>query len=119
MEGHYSSFQGSPLSQGKFQFDLWEKKPASNRYDWDLLREQVMKHGARNSLLVAPMPTASTSQILGNNESFEPYTSNVYTRRVLAGEFICVNPHLVKDLIDAGLWTSNIKNALVGNNGSV
>jgi len=99
VDGPYSSFKGSPLSEGKFQFDLWEKKPWTNRYDWELLRKNVMKYGARNSLLVSPMPTASTSQILGNNESFEPFTSNVYTRRVLAGEFICVNKHLVRDLI--------------------
>lgn len=119
VEGPYSSFKGSPLSEGKFQFDLWNTKPTSGRYDWNKLKEEVMTHGARNSLLLAPMPTASTSQILGNNESFEPYTSNVYTRRVLAGEFICVNPHLVKDLIEAGLWNSDIKNSLLGTNGSV
>lgn len=118
-EGHYETFKGSPLSEGKFQFDLWGVKPYSNRYDWDKLRTDVMEHGARNSLLVAPMPTASTSQILGNNESFEPFTSNVYTRRVLAGEFICVNKHLVADLIDLGLWTSEIKNRIVADNGSV
>jgi ribonucleoside-diphosphate reductase alpha chain len=118
-EGPYETFKGSPLSEGKFQFDLWDKKPYSNRYNWDKLRSDVMKHGARNSLLVAPMPTASTSQILGNNESFEPFTSNVYTRRVLAGEFICVNKHLVADLIDLGLWTSEIKNRIVADNGSV
>lgn len=99
VEGAYQTFKGSPLSEGKFQFDLWGKKPHTNRYDWDKLRKDVMKHGARNSLLVAPMPTASTSQILGNNESFEPFTSNIYTRRVLSGEFICVNKHLVRDLI--------------------
>lgn len=118
-EGHYESFKGSPLSQGKFQFDLWGVKPATSRYDWDKLRADVMKHGARNSLLVAPMPTASTSQVLGNNESFEPFTANVYTRRVLAGEFVCVNKHLVRDLIKLNLWTSEIKNELVANNGSV
>ena len=95
VQGHYQTFKGSPLSEGKFQFDLWEVKPASDRYDWETLRKQVIEHGARNSLLIAPMPTASTSQILGNNESFEPYTTNVYTRRVIAGEFICINPHLV------------------------
>jgi len=117
--GHYESFKGSPLSEGKFQFDLWGVEPASKRYDWAALRERVKKSGARNSLLLAPMPTASTSQILGNNESFEPYTSNVYTRRVLAGEFVCVNPHLVKDLIDEGLWTTDVKNALVGFNGQL
>ena len=100
LEGHYTTFPGSPLSKGQFQFDLWGVEPASKRYDWETLREEVKKHGARNSLLLAPMPTASTSQILGNNESFEPYTANVYTRRVLAGEFVCVNPHLVRDLIE-------------------
>lgn len=118
-EGPYETFKGSPLSQGKFQFDLWNIKPASSRYDWEKLRQDVMKHGARNSLLVAPMPTASTSQVLGNNESFEPFTANVYTRRVLAGEFVCVNKHLVRDLIKLNLWTSEIKNQLVAENGSV
>ena len=118
-EGYYESFPGSPLSQGKFQFDLWDVKPCSDRYDWEKLRQDVVRYGARNSLLVAPMPTASTSQILGNNESFEPYTSNVYTRRVLAGEFICINPHLVSDLIKVGLWNSDVKNALLGHNGSI
>lgn len=118
-EGAYKAFPGSPLSKGLFQFDLWEKKPASSRYDWDHLKKEVMTHGARNSLLVAPMPTASTSQILGNNESFEPFTSNLYTRRVLAGEFVCVNPHLVEDLIKLDLWDSEIKNQLMAYNGSV
>ena len=118
-EGQYETFKGSPLSEGKFQFDLWDKKPYSKRYDWDLLRKEVMIHGARNSLLVAPMPTASTSQILGNNESFEPFTSNIYTRRVLSGEFICVNKHLVRDLNERGLWTPAVKNAIVAQNGSV
>ena len=118
-EGHYETFPGSPLSQGKFQFDLWDVKPHTDRYDWDKLRADVMKHGARNSLLLAPMPTASTSQILGNNESFEPFTSNIYTRRVLSGEFICVNKHLVRDLIKIGLWTSDVKNLIIANNGSV
>lgn len=117
-EGPYSTFKGSPLSEGKFQFDLWNVKP-SDRYNWDKLRTDVMKNGTRNSLLVAPMPTASTSQILGNNESFEPFTSNIYTRRVLSGEFICVNKHLVKDLSEAGLWNSQIKNMIVASNGSV
>ena len=106
VEGHYESFPGSPLSQGKFQFDLWNVAPCSDRYDWEALRAKVMLHGARNSLLVAPMPTASTSQILGNNESFEPFTSNIYTRRVLSGEFIVVNKHLVRDLLKIGLWTT-------------
>ena len=120
VEGPYETFKGSPLSQGKFQFDLWDDfKHVSDRYDWESLRKDVMKYGARNSLLVAPMPTASTSQVLGNNESFEPFTANVYTRRVLAGEFVCVNKHLVRDLIKINLWTSDIKNQLVANNGSV
>lgn len=118
-EGAYETFKGSPLSEGKFQFDLWEKKPHSDRYDWEKLRKDVMQFGARNSLLVAPMPTASTSQILGNNESFEPFTSNIYTRRVLSGEFICVNKHMVRDLTALGLWTSEIKNQIVAANGSV
>jgi ribonucleoside-diphosphate reductase alpha subunit len=119
VEGPYSTFKGSPLSEGKFQFDLWNVKPCTDRYDWAKLRVDVMKHGARNSLLVAPMPTASTSQILGNNESFEPFTSNIYTRRVLSGEFICVNRHLVRDLINLNLWTTSIKNEIIANNGSV
>ena len=118
-QGPYKTFKGSPLSEGKFQFDLWGKKPHTDRYDWEKLREEVMTHGVRNSLLVAPMPTASTSQILGNNESFEPFTSNIYTRRVLSGEFICVNKHLVRDLIKLGLWTTSVKNQIVANNGSV
>jgi len=98
-DGPYESFKGSPISQGILQFDMWNVKPTMN-YDWEGLRKDIIQYGIRNSLLVAPMPTASTSQILGNNESFEPYTSNVYTRRVLAGEFVMVNPHLVKDLIE-------------------
>ena len=118
-EGHYESFKGSPLSEGKFQFDLWNEKPATDRYDWEGLRQEVMKHGARNSLLMAPMPTASTAQIMGNNESFEPYTTNIYTRRVLAGEFVCVNPHLVKDLIKLNMWTPETRNKLVADQGSV
>lgn len=118
-EGAYETFKGSPMSEGKFQFDLWNVKPHTDRYDWDALREEVKEHGIRNSLLVAPMPTASTSQVLGNNESFEPYTSNVYTRRVLAGEFVCVNQHLVKDLIKANLWNWEVRNALMGSNGSL
>lgn len=119
VEGHYESFRGSPLSEGKFQFDLWDVSPCSDRYDWDALRQRVKQHGARNSLLIAPMPTASTSQILGNNESFEPFTSNIYTRRVLSGEFIVVNKHLVRDLLKINLWTTSIKNQIVANNGSV
>ena len=119
VKGPYSTFKGSPLSKGKFQFDLWDKKPHTNRYDWEKLRQDVMKYGVQNSLLVSPMPTASTSQILGNNESFEPFTSNIYTRRVLSGEFICVNKHLVRDLIKLNLWTSSVKNQIIANNGSV
>jgi ribonucleoside-diphosphate reductase alpha subunit len=99
VEGPYQSYEGSPISKGIFQFDMWNKKP-SDRYDWEGLRQQIKLYGVRNSLLVAPMPTASTSQILGNNEAFEPYTSNIYTRRVLSGEFVVVNPHLVNDLIE-------------------
>ena len=110
VEGHYESFKGSPLSQGKFQFDLWNEKPATSRYDWDALRADVIKYGARNSLLLAPMPTASTAQIMANNESFEPYTTNIYTRRVLSGEFICVNPHLVRDMIKLGIWDNESRN---------
>ena len=119
IEGPYKTFAGSPLSQGKFQFDLWNTKPVTDRYDWDTLRADVMKHGARNSLLVAPMPTASTSQVLGNNESFEPFTANVFTRRTNSGEFICLNKHLVRDLIKLNLWTAKIKNQLVADNGSI
>lgn len=118
-DGAYESFKGSPLSKGLFQFDLWGEKVPTQRYDWELLKREVIQHGARNSLLVAPMPTASTSQILGNNESFEPYTTNLYTRRVLAGEFVCVNPHLVRELIALNMWDDNIRNQLVAENGSV
>ncbi len=117
-DGPYETFKGSPISQGLFQQDLWNVK-ASEDYDWEGLRISVMEHGVRNSLLVAPMPTASTSQILGNNESFEPYTSNLYIRRVLAGEFILINPHLVRDLIKLDLWNSSIKTQLIANSGSV
>ncbi|MEJ6981918.1 ribonucleoside-diphosphate reductase subunit alpha [Pedobacter sp. P351] len=118
-EGAYESFKGSPLSKGQFQFDLWNVAPASNRWDWDNLRLDVMNHGVRNSLLVAPMPTASTSQILGNNECFEPYTSNIYTRRVLSGEFMVVNKHLLKDLVNLGLWNNDMKNKIITANGSI
>ncbi|MFK8283010.1 ribonucleoside-diphosphate reductase subunit alpha [Capnocytophaga cynodegmi] len=117
-QGAYSSFAGSPLSEGKFQFDLWQIAP-SDRWDWEKLRTEVMTHGVRNSLLLAPMPTASTSQILGNNECFEPYTSNIYNRRVLSGEFVVVNKFLLKDLIDLGLWNATMKNKLIAENGSV
>ncbi|MBB6129141.1 ribonucleoside-diphosphate reductase subunit alpha [Mucilaginibacter lappiensis] len=118
-EGPYQTFQGSPLSKGKFQFDLWNVEPASTRWDWKTLRKDVMKHGVRNSLLVAPMPTASTSQILGNNECFEPYTSNIYTRRVLSGEFIVVNKYLLRDLVNLGLWTPAMKDKIISANGSI
>jgi len=117
-DGAYETFIGSPLSKGLFQFDLWNVQP-TDRHDWNALREEVKQYGVRNSLLVAPMPTASTSQIFGNNECFEPYTSNIYTRRVLSGEFIIVNKHLLKDLIQLGLWNNNMKNKIIANNGSV
>ncbi|RYE26525.1 MAG: ribonucleoside-diphosphate reductase subunit alpha [Sphingobacteriales bacterium] len=117
-QGRYQTFDGSPLSKGVFQFDMWGVQPTS-RHDWDTLRKEVMEYGVRNSLLVAPMPTASTSQILGNNECFEPYTSNIYTRRVLSGEFIIVNKHLLKDLVQLGLWNNTMKNKIIANNGSV
>lgn len=118
-EGPYETFSGSPLSKGQFQFDLWGVKPQSRRWDWDRLRQEVVQRGARNSLLIAPMPTASTSQILGNNECFEPYTSNIYTRRVLSGEFVVVNKHLLKDLVERNLWGQDMKDALIAANGSV
>ena len=116
--GAYSTFEGSPLSQGIFQFDMWDVTPSS-RYDWDILRQNVTKYGVRNSLLVAPMPTASTAQILGNNECFEPFTSNIYTRRTIAGEFIMVNKHLMKELIDIKMWDEQLKNNIIANNGSI
>jgi ribonucleoside-diphosphate reductase alpha chain len=120
-EGPYSSYVGSPISQGEFQHNLWGMKDEelSGRWDWAALRKEVLKNGVRNSLLVAPMPTASTSQILGNNEAFEPYTSNIYTRRVLSGEFIVVNKHLLEDLVKLGLWTEDLKQELMRENGSV
>lgn len=120
-EGPYSTFEGSPISQGEFQYNLWgiKDEDLSGRWDWAKLRKQVMKNGVRNSLLLAPMPTASTSQILGNNEAFEPYTSNIYTRRVLSGEFIVVNKHLLEDLVARNLWNDDVKNAIMRNNGSV
>ena len=116
--GAYSTFTNSPMSKGIFQFDMWNVKP-SDRYDWDKLRSSVMNNGIRNSLLVAPMPTASTSQILGNNECFEPYTSNIYSRRTLAGEFILINKHLMKDLQELGIWNNELKNNIIENKGSV
>ncbi|WDF53522.1 ribonucleoside-diphosphate reductase subunit alpha [Mucilaginibacter sp. KACC 22063] len=117
-QGAYETFKGSPLSEGKFQFDLWNVAP-TDRHDWASLRKEVVKHGVRNSLLVAPMPTASTSQIFGNNECFEPYTSNIYTRRVLSGEFVIVNKHLLKDLVNLGLWNNTMKNKIIAANGSI
>lgn len=118
VEGPYETFAGSPTSKGIFQFDMWGVTP-SNRWEWDVLKEEVKTHGVRNSLLLAPMPTASTAQILGNNECFEPYTSNIYTRRVLSGEFIIVNKHLLKDLVKEGLWTKEMRQKLMASNGSV
>jgi ribonucleoside-diphosphate reductase alpha chain len=117
-EGAYESFKGSPMSKGEFQFDMWGVEP-TGRWEWDILREEVKKNGVRNSLLLAPMPTASTAQILGNNECFEPYTSNIYTRRVLSGEFIIVNKHLLKDLVKLNLWDPSMKNKLMASNGSI
>jgi len=118
VEGPYETIKGSPVSKGIFQFDMWGVTP-SNRWEWDILKEEVKKHGVRNSLLLAPMPTASTAQILGNNECFEPYTSNIYTRRVLSGEFIIVNKHLLKDLVREGLWTKDMRQKIMTANGSV
>lgn len=116
--GPYESYAGSPVSQGIFQFDMWNVTP-TGRWEWDILREEVKKYGVRNSLLLAPMPTASTSQILGNNECFEPYTSNIYTRRVLSGEFVVVNKHLLKDLVKLGMWNDSLKNKIIAANGSI
>jgi ribonucleoside-diphosphate reductase alpha chain len=118
-ENHYSSFSGSPASNGILQFDMWNVEPTPGRYDWTSLKESIKTHGLRNSLLVAPMPTASTSQILGFNECFEPFTSNLYTRRTLAGEFIIVNKYLMKELIELGHWNEKIKNNIIANNGSI
>jgi len=117
--GAYETYEGSPASKGKLQFDLWGVKPKSGRWDWAALKEKIAKHGLRNSLLIAPMPTASTAQILGNNESFEPYTQNLYVRRVLSGEFVQVNRHLLRDLISRGLWTDETRMQLIAHNGSV
>merc|ERR1712099_101158 len=118
-DGPYDTFDGSPASKGQLQFDMWGKKPKSGRWNWEGLKEKISKHGLRNSLLVAPMPTASTAQILGNNESFEPYTQNLYVRRVLSGEFVQVNRHLLRDLISRGLWTEDMRMQLIAHNGSV
>ena len=117
-EGAYESFKGSPASEGRLQFDLWGVTP-TDRWEWDVLKEEIKEHGMRNSLLLAPMPTASTAQILGNNECFEPYTSNIYTRRTLSGEFIIVNKHLLRDLTKLGLWDDDMKNRIISANGSI
>jgi ribonucleoside-diphosphate reductase alpha chain len=118
LDGPYQSYQGSPVSKGIFQFDMWDVSPSS-RWDWNRLKAEIREYGVRNSLLLAPMPTASTSQILGNNECFEPYTSNIYTRRVLSGEFIIVNKHLLKDLVKLELWSDEMKNKIITANGSI
>jgi ribonucleoside-diphosphate reductase alpha chain len=117
-DGSYESFKGSPASKGILQFDMWDVTP-SDRYDWKALKADIKKGGMRNSLLLAPMPTASTSQILGNNECIEPYTSNIYTRRTLSGEYIIVNKHLLKDLISEGLWNDEMRERLMASNGSI
>jgi ribonucleoside-diphosphate reductase alpha chain len=116
--GTYETYEGSPVSQGIFQYDMWGVKP-SDRWEWEVLKEEVKKYGVRNSLLLAPMPTASTSQILGNNECFEPYTSNIYTRRTLSGEFVVINKHLLRDLVKLGIWNDGLKNKLIAANGSI
>jgi ribonucleoside-diphosphate reductase alpha chain len=116
--GPYETYQGSPVSKGIFQYDMWNVTP-TNRWEWDVLKSEVKQYGVRNSLLLAPMPTASTAQILGNNECFEPYTSNVYTRRVLSGEFIVVNKHLLKDLVKEGLWTKEMRQTIMSTSGSI
>jgi len=118
-DGAYETYAGSPTSRGILQFDMWGRTPKSGRWDWAALKAKMAQHGLRNSLLVAPMPTASTAQILGNNESFEPYTQNLYVRRVLSGEFVQVNRHLLKDLIERGLWSDDLRMQLVAHNGSV
>ena len=116
--GHYETFPGSPLSKGEFQQDMWGVTPSA-RWEWDVLREEVMKYGVRNSLLLAPMPTASTAQILGNNECFEPFSSNMYVRNVLSGSFPVVNKYLLIDLVELGLWSDDMKNKIMGHNGSI
>lgn len=119
IQGPYQTFQGSPMSKGEMQFDMWNVTPTQGRYDWDALKKEVIEHGIRNSLLLAPMPTASTSQILGNNECFEPYTSNFYTRRTLSGDYMVINKHLLDDLIKLGLWNKEMKEMLMVHNGSI
>jgi ribonucleoside-diphosphate reductase alpha chain len=119
VDGAYPSYKGSPISKGIFQFDMWNTQPKSKRWDWGILRKEILKHGVRNSLLLAPMPTATTSQILGNNECFEPFSSNVSLKRVLSGEFVVVNKYLLRDLIELNLWNEEVKNQLIKTNGSV
>ena len=119
VDGPYSSFKGSPASKGLLQFDLWDMNEHSGRWDWDSLKQEIVEHGMRNSLLLAPMPTASTSQILGNNECFEAFTSNLYVRRTLSGEFVVTNKHLIKDLIDIGLWSLEMKDEILRHKGSI
>merc|ERR1711865_378825 len=119
VDGTYETYAGSPASKGQLSFDLWNSEPKRGRWDWAKLKAQIAEHGLRNSLLVAPMPTASTAQILGNNESFEPYTQNLYVRRTLSGEFVQVNRHLLRDLIARGLWNEDIRTQLIAHNGSV
>merc|ERR1711998_546779 len=118
-DGPYETFKGSPASRGQLQFDLWDRTPKSGRWDWASLKARIAQHGLRNSLLLAPMPTASTAQILGNNESFEPYTQNLYVRRVLSGEFVQVNRHLLKDLIARDLWTEDVRVQLIAHIGQI
>merc|ERR1711928_139094 len=118
VDGPYSTYQGSPVSQGKLQYDMWGVTP-TDLHDWSALKAKIAKHGIRNSLLLAPMPTASTAQILGNNESVEAYTSNIYSRRVLSGEFQVVNQHLLRDLTELDIWSEELKNEIISNNGSI
>jgi ribonucleotide reductase alpha subunit len=117
--GAYSSFRGSPASEGILQFDMWNINPGNDRYNWDYLKEKIKEDGIRNSLLLAPMPTASTSQILGFNECFEPFTSNIYSRRTLAGEFILPNKYLIRELLNLGIWNEDLKNNIILNKGSI
>merc|ERR1719309_1071607 len=117
-KGKYETYEGSPVSQGILQYDMWNVTP-SDLWDWEALKQEIKEHGVRNSLLLAPMPTASTAQILGNNESVEPYTSNIYTRRVLSGEFQIVNQHLLRDLTELNLWNDDMKSAIIAHNGSI
>ena len=118
-DGPYSTFAGSPASLGELQFDMWNVVPTPNRYDWDALKTDIQAHGLRNSLLLAPMPTASTSQILGYNECIEPITSNIYSRRTIAGEFIMANRYLMNDLLALELWNEKVKNSIIANHGSI